>query len=202
MGASDTRRHIIEAADRLFYENGFEATSFADIAKAVGLSRGNFYYHFKTKDEILGAVIVLRMANTQAMLDAWEEGAPTPAERIRSFIHILIMNRAKIMAYGCPVGTLCNELAKLDHVSKDDAAKLFTYFRDWLARQFAALGREADADTLALHILMRSQGVATLATAFRDEGFIRREVEAMDAWLDAQRPGQSSLPQPASHSST
>jgi AcrR family transcriptional regulator len=202
MGASDTRRHIIEAADRLFYENGFEATSFADIAKAVGLSRGNFYYHFKTKDEILGAVIALRMAKTQAMLDAWEEDAPTPAERIRSFIHILIMNRAKIMAYGCPVGTLCNELAKLDHVSKDDAAKLFTHFRHWLARQFAALGREADADTLALHILMRSQGVATLATALRDEGFIRREVEAMDAWLDAQRPGQLSLPQPASRSST
>lgn len=202
MSATETRRQIVEAADRLFYEHGFEATSFADIATAVGLSRGNFYYHFKTKDEILGAVIDLRMAKTRTMLEAWEEAAATPMERIRSLIHILIVNRTKIMAYGCPVGTLCQELAKLDHVGRDDAAKLFGLFREWLARQFTALGRRDDADALALHILMRSQGVAALATALRDEGFIRREVQDMDAWLEAQRPGQPSGPQPASCTTT
>lgn len=186
MGASETRRQIVDVADRLFYEHGFEATSFADIAKDVGLSRGNFYYHFKTKDEILGAVIAQRMSNTRAMLEVWKQEAASPAERILSFVHILIANRTEIMAYGCPVGTLCNELAKLDHAAKDDAAGLFSLFRDWLARQFAALGREADADALALHILMRSQGVAALATAFCDEDFIRREVSDMEAWLHAQ----------------
>lgn len=187
MGAIDTRRLIVEAADQLFYEHGFDATSFADIARAVGLSRGNFYYHFKTKDEILSAVIELRMANTQAMLDSWEREMDTPVERIRRFIHILIMNREKIEAHGCPVGTLCNELAKLDHAAKRDATRLFTLFREWLVRQFRAVRREADADALALHVLMRSQGVATLATAFHDEGFIRHEVEDMEAWLEAQR---------------
>jgi TetR/AcrR family transcriptional regulator, transcriptional repressor for nem operon len=200
MGAVDTRRQIIEAADRLFYERGFEATSFADIAMEVKLSRGNFYYHFKTKDKILRAVIARRLANAQAMLDAWEEDIGAPAERIRRFIHILIMNRAKIMAHGCPVGTLSSELAKLDHLAKDDAVKLFDLFRAWLARQFAALGRKADADALALHILMRSQGVATLAAAFHDEDFIRREVEAMNAWLEAQRAGEAH-PQPVSRHS-
>ena len=199
MVAADTRRQIVEAADQLFYEHGFEATSFADIAKAVGLSRGNFYYHFRTKDEILDAVIELRLANTQAMLDAWEENATAPAERIRNFIHILIMNRVKIMAHGCPVGTLSNELAKLDHAAQGDSAKLFTLFRAWLARQFVALGREAEADVLALHILMRSQGVATLATAFRDEDFIRREVEDMDAWLETQCLAGSQSIQPHFH---
>ncbi|MFC5508122.1 TetR/AcrR family transcriptional regulator [Bosea massiliensis] len=201
MGATETRQQIVEAADQLFYENGFEATSFADISKAVGLSRGNFYYHFKTKDEILDAVIALRIANTQAMLDEWEEAASQPAERIRSFVHILIMNKTKIMAHGCPVGTLSNELAKLDHVAKDDAVKLFILFREWLARQFIALGRKADADKLAMHVLMRSQGVATLATAFRDEDFIRREVEDIHAWLDAHCPAaaEASQPNPRQH---
>lgn len=197
MGAMQTRRQILEAADRLFYERGFEATSFADIATAVGLSRGNFYYHFKTKDEILGAVIELRVATTQAMLDEWEAGSPSPRERIRSFVRVLIMNRAKIIAHGCPVGTLCGELAKLEHAARDDAARLFTLFRDWIASQFAALGREADADALALHVLMRSQGVAALATAFGQEDFIRREVDDMDAWIDAQCPAGLSDARPA-----
>lgn len=185
MAASQTRQQIVEAADRLFYERGYEATSFADIAQAVGLSRGNFYYHFKTKDEILAAVIAHRLDATRAMLEAWEEGTPLPLERIRSFVHILILNRAQIMAHGCPVGTLCNELAKLDHAAKGDAATIFGLFRTWLVRQFEALGRTADADDLALHVLMRSQGVATLATAFRDEAFIHREVAEMETWLAA-----------------
>ena len=189
MDASTTREQIVEAADRLFYEQGFEATSFADLAGAVGLSRGNFYYHFKTKDEILAAVISLRLENTRAMLDAWEAESSAPADRIRSFIRILVTNRAKIMAFGCPVGTLSSELAKLDHLARDDAAKLFALFRDWLTGQFIALGREDDAEALALHVLMRSQGVASLATAFRDEAFVDREIEDMDRWLDAQLPG-------------
>ncbi|WP_207479113.1 TetR/AcrR family transcriptional regulator [Arenibaculum pallidiluteum] len=188
MSAESTRQEIVKAADRLFYERGFEATSFADIAAAVRLSRGNFYYHFKTKNDILDAVIALRLANTGRMLEAWESATDDPAERIRSFIRILVMNRAKILLYGCPVGSLCNELAKLHHAAKDDATSLFTLFRDWLARQFSALGREAESDALAMHVLMRSQGVAILATAFGDDDFIDREVEEMCAWLEAQRP--------------
>jgi TetR/AcrR family transcriptional regulator, transcriptional repressor for nem operon len=178
-----TRDHIIDAADLLFYQRGYEHTSFADIAGAVNISRGNFYYHFKSKDEILEAVIDLRLANTQRMLEQWERSGENPADRILSFIHILIENRAKIMLYGCPVGTLCAELAKLNHASQSEANKLFALFAAWLGRQFTALGCEADANALAMHLLARSQGVAMLANAFRDETFIRQEVEQMSEWL-------------------
>ena len=193
MHGRTTRDHIVEAADQLFYRQGYEHTSFADIAAAVRISRGNFYHHFRTKDEILDAVIGLRMANTREMLEQWEAEGDHPADRIRSFIHMLVMNRAKIMRHGCPVGSLCNELAKLDHGAQAGAAGIFTLFRDWLRRQFALLGREADADALAMHILARSQGVAALANAFRDEDFVRQEVDQMCAWLDActQRTGRS-----------
>jgi TetR/AcrR family transcriptional repressor of nem operon len=185
-----TRDDIVEAADRLFYEHGYEHTSFADIAGRVGISRGNFYYHFKSKDEILDAVIRLRLANTARMLADWESDAE-PAGRIRRFIDILIANRAKIMAYGCPVGTLCNELAKLDHLAREPAGEIFTLFRDWLSREFARLGREEDADGLAMHLLARSQGVATLANALRDEAFLRQEAAELHAWLDAQQPAKA-----------
>jgi TetR/AcrR family transcriptional repressor of nem operon len=185
MSDKSTREHILEAADQLFYRQGFEHTSFADIANAVKISRGNFYYHFKTKDEILDAVIALRLANTRRILAQWESAGKTPADRIRSFIHILILNRNKIKNYGCPVGTLCTELAKLEHASHAEANKLFTLFRTWLRRQFTLLGRKADADALAMHLLARSQGVATLANAFHDEKFIKQEVKQLDEWLNS-----------------
>lgn len=182
MAARDTRLTIIDEADRLFYERGFEATSFADIAVGVKISRGNFYYHFKTKDEILDAVIARRLEKTGAMLQVWEAES-TPLRRIGRFIDLLIANQAKIMAHGCPVGTLCSELAKLDHAAQPAANGLFTLFRDWLAHQLSALGHRADAEALALHLLMRSQGIAVLASAMGDAVFLTREVEAMHAWL-------------------
>jgi len=66
MRKTPTRDQIIDAADLLFYRQGFERTSFAHIAGAVKISRGNFYHHFRTKDEILAAVIDLRLTNTRA----------------------------------------------------------------------------------------------------------------------------------------
>ena len=71
MSSISKRDQIIAAADQLFYQKRFEHTSFTHIAEAVKISRGNFYYHFKTKDEILDEVIKLRLTNTQALLDLW-----------------------------------------------------------------------------------------------------------------------------------
>src|SRR5215831_8997737 len=104
MGEPTTRAEIVAAADDLFYRQGYAHTSFADIAAVVEISRGNFYHHFKSKDEILDAVIAVRVANTERMLDRWEQGAEGPADCIRSFINMLLANRSAIKRYGCPVG--------------------------------------------------------------------------------------------------
>ena len=185
MSTSSTRSQIIEKADTLFYQGGFDATSFADIAAGVGISRGNFYHHFKTKDEILDAVIDRRMVVAAATLENWRVESDDPRDRIASFIHIVIVNQTDIMAFGCPVGTLCSELAKLDHVAKRRAADILALYRDWLTTQFRMLGHGGRAEEMALHVLGWSQGVAVLATAFNDEALIRREVDGIMAWLDA-----------------
>lgn len=189
MSNKTTRDHIVEAADQLFYQQGYEQTTFSDVADAVQISRGNFYYHFKSKDEILDAVINVRLANTSKMLERWEVEAETPEDCIRSFINIMITNRAKIKRFGCPVGTLCTELAKLNHGSRNEANKLFTLFRIWLRKQFKLLGRKTDADELAMHLLARSQGIATLANAFYDEKFIKQEVKQLYQWLENLKSG-------------
>ncbi|MBG0833109.1 TetR/AcrR family transcriptional regulator [Planomonospora sp. ID67723] len=189
MGGATTRAHIVEAADQLFYRQGYENTSFAAIAEAVHISRGNFYYHFKSKDDILDAVIAVRLDGTRRMLEQWEAEEADPADRIRRFVEIVVTNRADIQSYGCPVGTLTTELAKLGHPALGEANGLFTLFRAWLREQFTQLGHETEADALAMHVLAFSQGVATLAHAFGDEDFIRREVQRMHDWLSQYSAG-------------
>ena len=184
MAANSTRDRIVDEADSLFYTGGFEATSFHAIASGVGISRGNFYHHFKSKDAILDAVIARRAEATRAMLARWGAEGADARGQLLCFIHILVSNRADIMDFGCPVGTLTNELAKAHHPAKESAADIFALFRDWLAARFAELGAEEQADDHALHLLAWSQGVATLAAAFRDEAFIDREIAAITTWLD------------------
>jgi len=188
----ETRAHIVEAADRLFYENGFEHTSFAAIADAVGISRGNFYYHFKTKDEILTAVLAARSSRTREMLAEWERDESSPADRVRRFVEIVVANQVDIESYGCPVGTLTSELAKLGHPARPHAVGLFELFRTWLCRQFEELGFTAEADDFAMHVLAFSQGVAALSNAFHDGEFVQREVDRLDAWLADRLAGRSS----------
>ena len=185
MGHGTTRQQIVEAADDLFYRQGFDHTSFADIAKVVNISRGNFYHHFKTKDDILDAVIKTRLNKTKHMLADWEEEGMTPKDRIKSYIKILLTNWSMIKDYGCPVGTLCTELAKLNHASRAEANKVFTLFWAWLKNQFSQLGHTQDAEALAMHVLSWSQGVATLGNAFDDYNYVKREVDKMFIWLEA-----------------
>lgn len=184
MTGDSARDRIVEAADRLFYEKGFERASFSDIAAEVGLSRGNFYHHFKTKDAILDAVIDRRAARTEAMLAAWAAASPRPEDRVGAYIDILIRNQAQILRHGCPVGGLCAELAKLDHAAQAAAARIFTLFREWLREAFARLGA-AEPDAAAMDVLAWSQGVATMANALGDKEFLLREAARKRAWLAA-----------------
>ncbi len=182
-GDKATRERIVEAADQLIYRQGYEQTSFADIAAEVDISRGNFYYHFRTKDEILQAVIAQRLAATRQMLADWEAECDTPAGRIGCYIDMMIANRALIKHYGCPVGTLSSELARSHHALAAEAGALFKLFRIWLRKQFAELGHKTEADALAMHLITRSQGIAALASVYHSERLIRREVALLHDWV-------------------
>ena len=51
--SSSTRERILDASRRLFNERGYAATSLAEIAKSVGIAKGNLTYHFPTKYELV-----------------------------------------------------------------------------------------------------------------------------------------------------
>lgn len=53
----EKRKKIIYTARKLFIENGYSETKVEDITKAMGISKGNFYTYFKTKEEILELII-------------------------------------------------------------------------------------------------------------------------------------------------
>ncbi|MBO4321198.1 MAG: TetR/AcrR family transcriptional regulator [Treponema sp.] len=55
--AEERKNEILDAAEKLFSTKGFESTSMNDIQNEIGIARGTLYYHFKSKEEILDAII-------------------------------------------------------------------------------------------------------------------------------------------------
>ncbi len=53
----ERKRELINAAEELFIEQGYEHTSVSEIVKKVGVAQGTFYYYFKSKEEILNAIL-------------------------------------------------------------------------------------------------------------------------------------------------
>lgn len=178
------RQHIVETANRLFYRHGFNQTSFSDIAEAANIPRGNFYYYFKSKDEILEAVVDDRLAGIRAMLAEWDATIPEPRDRLKRYVRILLNEEQDILRYGCPMGSLSVELSKTQLVLQSRAREMFEVFFDWLKAQFLALGCGRAARDHARHLLAVSQGVSLLANAFEDSAFLRREANQLMRWID------------------
>ncbi len=178
------RNQIISIADNLFYENGFEHTSFTDIADAAGIARGNFYYYFKTKDDILSAVLDKRRSDISLMLKQWEQENSEPKALLKKYVLMLIKSQSNVKKLGCPLGSLCLELNRLHHVLQTDANNMFDLFQVWLEKQFSAIGQEQDAVFLAMHLMGRCQGISVLNSASANEEYLNREVELLQQWIN------------------
>lgn len=60
--AEERKNEILDVAERLFGTKGFDGTSTSDILNEIGIARGTLYYHFKSKEEILDAMISRMMS--------------------------------------------------------------------------------------------------------------------------------------------
>ncbi|MFY9847371.1 MAG: TetR/AcrR family transcriptional regulator [Trebonia sp.] len=175
------RERLIAAAAETIYAAGVEKTTLADIAAAAGIPLGNVYYYFKTKDALVQAVVEAHRAEARAMLAAIDHAYPGPRERLKALFGALAQQSDLIARYGCPHGSLCQELGK--RADGAPAAELMREPVEWAERQFAAMGRP-DARDLAVQVIARYQGTALLTSAFRDPGLMEAEARRVAQWID------------------
>lgn len=90
-----TRENIIDAAARLFLEQGYEQTSIQDLLDELKLSKGGLYHHFKSKEEILTAVMQRRAEYALHRLHEVLQSATgkTARERLQKILYQLVTDR-------------------------------------------------------------------------------------------------------------
>ncbi len=111
-----TKQHIVHEAFKLFYENGFKATSINDVMKATKMTKGAFYHHYKSKQQ-LGLEVI-----EQKIQQRVYNGMITPLEKPGNAIDILeqtFLNRIKSFPMydkknGCPMNNFINEIGSYE----------------------------------------------------------------------------------------
>lgn len=178
------RDKILDAANELIYHKGYFQTSFNDIADVSGVSKGNFYHHFRSKEDLLSAIIARRKHELQALLAQWSEQYENPKDALKRYVEILLNEQNNIISYGCPMGSLSAELGKDAKLLQANATSMMSLCINWLSTQFTILGHQSDARNMAMHLMSRLQGTSLLTNVYEDRAFLTAEVQGLKQWVD------------------
>jgi TetR/AcrR family transcriptional regulator, transcriptional repressor for nem operon len=180
---SGKRERLIASARTLFHEHGVHRTTLAEVADRANVPLGNVYYYFRTKDDLVGAVLESYTQEAAELLEEFERHR-SPKARLKALVGNWDSMRDAVAEHGCPMGSLCSELEKSDGEAAADAAALLAIIIEWAEDQFRQLGRR-DARDLALRLFAGVQGAALLANTFRDPTIIARQGRQLGRWIDS-----------------
>lgn len=165
------RDRAVEAARQLFFEQGYASTSLAQILERAQLNPGSLYYHFRSKEDLLVAVLqrYLEMLGPFVM-DPAASAAPDARGRVAALMggyrEQLIKSQFRL---GCPIGSLALEVSPAFPEARALVEKNFAAWKDrvraWLEESGLAA---AQAAPLAEHILAVMEGAVMLARARQD----------------------------------
>jgi TetR/AcrR family transcriptional regulator, transcriptional repressor for nem operon len=178
------RERLVAAAVRLLHQQGIERTTLADIATAADVPVGNVYYYFKTKDDVIAAVIEVHARQIKTTLAEIDARYRAPKSRLKAMVREFASRGEIVADYGCPFGSLCSELDKRGAQSGFAVAELLNLLIDWAEEQFRSLDRR-DAHDLALDLLAAYEGSALLANTLRDPSVLVQSARRVDRWIDA-----------------
>lgn len=175
------RDRLIEAAGDLFYKTSIEQSAISDIANAAKMPAGNVYYYFKTKDELVDAVLEKHIGLLKTAYANLNDTIHDPRDRLIQALSFYERVAKDYTQHGCPTGNLVIDLLKYGDQKR--AATLFDVFIEWAKEQFVALGHDAMADRYAASLVAGVQGGALLASSRQTEACFSFEIERMINWV-------------------
>lgn len=192
-----TRERIVDAAMRLFWSDGYQATPVSRILAEAGANAGSLYHFFPSKQDLLVAVLDRYLEGIgPLLLDPVWEAHDDPIDRV---FGLLDLYRRNVVAtgcrYGCPIGNLAIEIADPDPEVRE---RIAANFDQWIAAVESCLDDAADrfpADTdrhaLATYVLTTMEGAVMQARAQRSVAPFDASVEALRDYFDRLEDGAS-----------
>jgi AcrR family transcriptional regulator len=170
--SNDTRSRLVEVARQLFHAQGYQATSLAAISKRAGANAGSLYYFFRTKEELLVAVLERYVDLLRPLvIEPAFARSDNPIERIFAVLgryrQMLLETGFEI---GCPIGNLALEVSDLSPEVRD---RISRNFANWMAeiesclQEADGLPSDLDRRQLSRFILTVMEGAVVQARGYR-----------------------------------
>lgn len=188
----EARQRLLQAATDVIRTKGYAGTSVDDICRAAGVTKGAFFHHFRSKDDLA----VTATAAWSAMADEIFAAAPyhaaaDPLDRVRGYIDFRrTLLEGDIAGFTCLVGTMVQETyATHPAIRAACEASITAHARTLEADILAAMqargfGNETAARDLALHTQAVIQGAFILAKATGDPDIAARSVDHLRRYVD------------------
>jgi TetR/AcrR family transcriptional regulator, transcriptional repressor for nem operon len=186
--SATTRDQILNAGARLIHLQGYHNTSLDDVLRESGVGKGNFYYYFKSKED-LGYAIIDRVTQgfiERALEPILADPAGDPVAQIHVFLdRVLQMQRQRNCVGGCPIGNLASELSDVHEGFRQRLAGIFT---EWRSRLTEALSRgqasgrvrpECEPAAVAQFLVAALEGAILLTKVTKDILVMERCVEQL-----------------------
>ncbi|HGL6718085.1 TetR/AcrR family transcriptional regulator [Burkholderia contaminans] len=171
---NETRTRILEAASRLFRQEGYGGSGIGPLTKAAGVTNGAFYGHFKSKGEAFRQIVLDGLDQLRQGVAAFkaEHGA-----RWRSPFVSFYLGPRRTCALGesCALPSLSPEVMRADDDTRDAYEQALRQIVDEVS---SGLGDTPDDDRAIAFLALLSGGV-TLARAVRDPELAQRIADAV-----------------------
>lgn len=191
-----TRVAIMDAAERLILERGFAGTPIDDILEAAGLTKGAFFHHFGSKQELAHALIEryarLDLAHLQTKMDRAERLSTDPLQQLLVFVGLFREEAQELtQPYpGCLMGSFCYEAGLFD----DEVIRIIrSTFLTWRERLTAKLDevaeahpptREVDLASLADQITVVFEGAYIMSKVLGDPAVVAAQLDHHRTYLE------------------
>jgi TetR/AcrR family transcriptional repressor of nem operon len=191
-----TRERILDAAQRIVLERGFAATSIDAVLAQAPATKGAFFHHFPSKDDLGRALLERYAAADERMLDefmaAAEAESDDPAEQLVAFLRRFeqVADELAPTQPGCLFVSFIYE-SRLASDGQDDL--IATSIRHWRARLLEKLEAAArahppaidvDLSSLADQVFSTFEGGYILARALHDPRHLRAQLAHLRHYLE------------------
>ena len=187
-----TREAVLEAATRLMHVRGYQHTSLDDVLRESGVGKGNFYYHFRSKEDlgyaILDQLVALFLERT---LEPCFSGTEVPRlTQIRCFLdRVLEAQRQRKCVGGCAMGNLASELSDVHEGFRERLASVFTAWRERLtvalreAQQRGEVVEACQPESIGHLLVAGLEGAILLSKVSKDIGVMEQCVSELKRYL-------------------
>ena len=192
----DTRERLLEAAERLYLERGYGATSIEAVVEAAGLTKGALFHHFDSKHDLALALIERYAESDRRMLEQniarAERLSRDPVQQVLLMVGLAEeqLGELPLERSGCLFASFGYQAAMFDASLHELIRNELLLWRELVAGKLRnamaqrALPLEVSADELADGLVAAIEGGFVLARGMRDASLLPRQVRQYRNYLE------------------